>query len=33
MNKHERIKQHEAFLAIGCSLICFKALTRANALC
>jgi transposase len=24
---------HEAFLAIGCSLICFKALTRANALC
>ena len=24
---------HEAFLQIGCSLICFKALTRANTLC
>ena len=24
---------HEAFLAIGCGLICFKALIRANALC
>ena len=24
---------HEAFLEIACSLICFKALTRANALC
>jgi len=24
---------HEALLEIGCSLICFKALTRANALC
>ena len=24
---------HEAFLAIGCSLICFKALARAKALC
>jgi transposase len=24
---------HEAFLAIGASLICFKALTRENALC
>jgi transposase len=24
---------HEAFLAIGCGLICFKALTRADALC
>jgi transposase len=24
---------HEAFLAIGCGLICFKALARAEALC
>jgi transposase len=24
---------HEAFMRIACSLICFKALTRANALC
>jgi transposase len=24
---------HEAFLAIGCGLICFKALVRADALC
>ena len=24
---------HEAFLAIGCGLICFKALIRADALC
>jgi transposase len=24
---------HEAFLDIGCSLICFKALTLANTLC
>lgn len=24
---------HEAFLSIGASLICFKALTRENALC
>ena len=24
---------HEAFLAIGCGLICFKALVRAEALC
>jgi transposase len=24
---------HEAFLTIGCCLICFKALTRADALC
>ena len=24
---------HEALLEIGCSLICFKALVRANALC
>ena len=24
---------HEAFLSIGCGLICFKALVRANALC
>jgi len=24
---------HEAFMSIACSLICFKALTRANALC
>lgn len=24
---------HEAFTSIACSLICFKALTRADALC
>jgi len=24
---------HAAFMSIACSLICFKALTRANALC
>lgn len=31
--RNRRDDIHEAFTSIACSLICFKALTRADALC